>query len=266
MTVLYKAFTLIILPLLLLSCESGKGRIRIDAHLQNINQADLLVYSPDGAFPDIDTLHLMKGKAEKDIALSGGPYTFIILYPNMATMQFMASEGQHVKIRGDVQMVGQEEITGCDSVIRADSVPQQTPLRVGQPMPKDSVLQAAKEKDIPMLVVFWANWRGGSSAANYNLKQAMLLQRDSLTALSYNLDVEPQVYKAAYRDPEAKYARHHDFRGLQNPLFRRLKLNNIPYYILYDGQGKVAAHGSNYQRDIEPKLKRSKPLKMKDVK
>ncbi len=262
---LRKAFPLIILPLLLLSCGGGKGRIRIDAHLQNIDQANLLIYSPDGAFADMDTLHLLKGKAKKDISLKGGPYTFVILYPNMASMQFMASEGQRVKIRGDVQMVGQEEITGCDSVIRADSIPQQAPIRIGQPMPKDSVLQSVKEKDKSMLVVFWANWRGGSSTANYNLKQAMMRQRDSLTALSYSLDIEPQVYDNAYRDTTAKYVSHCDFRGLQNPLFRRLKLNNIPYYILYDAKGRVAAHGSNYQRDIEPKIKRNKPLKLKDV-
>ncbi len=263
---LQKAFSFIILPLLLLSCGSGKGRIRIDAHLQNINQADLLIYSPDGAFQDIDTLHLMKGKAEKDIALQGGPYTFIILYPNMATLQFMASEGQKVKIRGDVQMIGQEEITGCDSIIRSDSIPQQPPISIGQPMPEDSVLQAAKEKDKPMLLAFWANWRGGSTSANNNLRQAMLQQRDSLTAISYSLDIEPQVYKATYHAPNTTYVRYCNFRGLQDPLFRKLKLNNIPYYILFDAQGNIAAHGANYQLDIVPNLKRTQPLKLKDVK
>ncbi len=245
----------LILPLLLFSCESRKGRICIDTQLQNINQADLLIYSPDGAFPDIDTLHLIKGRTEKEIALKGGPYTFIILYPNMASIQFMASEGQKVKIRGDVQMVGQERITGCDSVIRLDSMPQYPPLRIGQPMPKDSVLQAVYKKGKPLLVAFWANWKGGGSSVNYNLRQAKKLGGDSLTMLSYCLDVDYNTYNNAYRTPDTSYVEHCDFFGLQSPLFRRLKLNNIPYYILYDKQGNIKAHGSDYQRDISSKLK-----------
>lgn len=248
-----------ILPLLLLSCSDSKGRMRIDAVFKNIDQADLLLYSPDGAFPDIDTIHLNKGHANKTIEMKGGPYTFVVLYPNMQSFSFMASEGQSIKIRADVQQVGQENIMGCDSVLKNQFLQQKLQLSIGQVLPKDSVITHVRKTNKGLIIAFWANWRSESINAIRQLKKAIEEHPDSLVGLSYSLDVDYNLYNAAYREAQTSLVEHCDFKGFQSPLVRKLGINNIPYYLLIDSQGRLQAHGSNYEQDIAPKLK--KPAK-----
>ncbi|MDD7303520.1 MAG: thioredoxin family protein [Bacteroidaceae bacterium] len=249
-----KALMTVLLPLLFLSCEGRRGSLRIDARLKNIDQADLLILSTDGGLSDIDTLHLVKGRAQHDIALQGGPYTFIILYPNMAGIRFMASEGQTVKVRGDVLQTGREEITGCDSILPPDTLIQTLPLKVGRAMPKDSVLNASRRAGKPLLVAFWANWKSGSNIAQRNLRDAHTTYGDSIAMLLYSLDVDEKMYKAAWRDPQSPWKEHCDLRGFQSPLARKLKITKLPYFILVNAQGRIQGHGSNYDRDIKPQL------------
>lgn len=249
-----KALIICLLSLSLLSCGGRKGSLRIDAKLKNIDQADLLILSTDGGLSDVDTLHLIKGRAMLDIALQGGPYTFTILYPNMASIRFMASEGQTVKVRGDVLQTGQEKITGCDSILPPDTLMQILPLKVGQAMPKDSILKANKKEGKPLLIAFWANWKSGSNIAQRNLKDASIAHGDSIAMLLYSLDIDEKLYKAAWRDPQSPWKEYCDFRGFQSPLARKFKLTKLPYFVLIDTKGRLQAHGSNYDTDIKPNI------------
>ncbi len=240
---------------LLSACSSGKGRVRIDVQLKNIDQADLLLYSPDGAFDDIDTLHLLKGRTEKDINVAGGPYLFTIIYPNMTTFSFTASEGKTVKLRGDVLQLDQIEARGADSVLGRREMPQSRFVPVGKPVPADSTIKANRLPGKALLIAFWANWRGSSGSVAYALRNALSEHPVALTALSYSLDTDPMLYKVARANDRATWAIHCDFMGWESPTVEHLGLNNIPYFVLIDSLGTVAAHGNDYQRDICPALK-----------
>lgn len=249
---------LLIFPLLL-SCGRSKGKIRFDVKLDNINQADLLVYSPSGAFADLDTLHLLKGKCQKDFNIAPGTHTYNIIYPNMSMLSFTAQEGMTLKMRGNAQRLGNVKVKGADSILftpttlrpEANRMPE-----VGLPMPQDSVLLACKQADKALLVVFWANWQGNSGGHRYALND-ITSHHDSLAvALSYSLDVDHKVYQSATIKDSTRWVSHCDFLGWDSPTVKAFRLNNIPCYVLIDKEGKIQAYGSDYERDIQPLLKK----------
>ncbi len=250
---------------LLSACSSGKGRVRVDVKLDNIDQADILVYSPDGAFADIDTLHLRKGKTQKDFSVVGGPYTFTLIYPNMTTFSFVAREGKTVKLRGDVLQLDSIRAHGADSIIGRRKMPASRLVPVGKAVPKDSVIQANREPGKALLIAFWANWRGGSGAATYALRNAMTEYGDHLTALSYSLDTETVLYNIARANDNVSWAAYCDYMGWDSPSVVSLGLNNIPYFVLIDEKGKLLAHGKEYMRDISPVLRKEFPPKETDI-
>ncbi len=242
---------------LLLSCGSSKGKIRFDVELKNIDQADILVYSPTGAFPDMDTLHLLKGKCEKEIKVTPGNHTYTLLYPNMQALTLTANEGTTLKLRGNAQQLADVQVKGAENIVSVPgkSQPKATFLpQAGEPLPKDSLIQATMQKGKSLLVAFWANWRGGSGAAAYALRKAMKEHPDSLTVLTYSLDVDYELYRMAHSSEDTLWAAHCDFRGWDSPTVKNLRLTNIPYFILVDSTGLLKAHGADFERDIRQHL------------
>ncbi len=258
----HSAYLLILLTLpLLLSCRGGKGKVRIEGSFQNLNQADFLIYSPDGGFDNIDTLHLQKGKFRKKIAVSGGPYTFTIIYPNFSTLSFTASERDKVVIEGDALALADVKVEGADSVIVGLSTRREEKLKVGMRLPHVDVIEKSREDGKYLLLAFWANWRGGGNAVNTFLRRSMRDYESKLTALSYNLDVDPHMREIAEGREEHNWDTYCDYLAWDSPAISQLGINNIPFLILVDPDGKIVALGSNFSGDIEPELKK---LKEKD--
>ncbi len=254
---------LIILPLLFFSCRGGKGRIRIEGSFQNLNQVDFLIYSPNGGFEDIDTLHLLKGKFRKNIPLKGGPYTFTIIYPNFATLSFVASEGDNVRIDGDALALADVLVQGADSVITLQSEVEEERLKIGQRLPKVDIIEKSRRSGRYMLIGFWANWRGGASVVNTQIKRSIEDYGDQICALSYSLDIDQRIRQAAVGNDSTAWDSYCDYLAWDSPAVRTLGINNIPYMILLDPNGKIVAKGSNFRNDIEPSLQKKLKKKKK---
>ena len=145
---------------------------------------------------------------------------------------------------------------GADSVIRAAAKPAANPVRTGAPLPHTEVIDSLRQPGRPLLIGFWANWKGGTSVVNMHLGIALLEGNGRLDALSYSLDVDPTMYRAGRSAYTGQWTAHCDFLGWSSPAVKRLGVHNIPYFILLDAEGKVLAQGEAYEQDIAPALKK----------
>ncbi|MBO4611876.1 MAG: DUF4369 domain-containing protein [Bacteroidaceae bacterium] len=252
-----KKFLPLIAVFLFAACEPQKGRLRIKGTYENLPQADLLIYSPDGGLSTIDTLHVVKGKFTYEIPVddSPEPYTWVILYPNFSTLSFMARGGSDVRIKGDALSLGNERVEGADSVITPAPKQGRHPLTVGKPLPKSKIIKQPRGQWL--LISFWANWKHGSSTVNYYTRQALQQYPDSLHAFTYSLDIDPRNNKTTESiEDTVRWKTYCDNRGWAGPLVSKYGIRNIPYLILVDPRGRVAAMGTDYNRDIKPALQR----------
>ncbi len=247
----------IALPLLLSACGGHRGRVRVEGQFLNLNQADFLIYSPTGALPDIDTLHLLKGKFRKDLAVAPGEHTYTIIYPNYATLSFTASDGARVRIDGDALALAAVRVTGADTAYTSQPQEPQEPLRVGMKLPKVDVIERSRKPGRHMLIGFWANWRSGAGAVNTVFQRSLAQYGDSLCALSYSLDVDSNMLRAAIGRNGLEWDSYCDYFGFESPAVAQLGINNIPLIILLDPEGRILAVGSNFSAQIEPALKKA---------
>ena len=241
--------------LLLSSCGPQRGRLRITGEYENLPQADLLLFSPDGGLSTIDTLHVVRGKFKYETRLpdANEQYTWVILYPNFSTLRFIAHSGTEVSIKGDAFSLGNERVEGADSVLPVEQHRGKQLLKVGGKLPKNNIVKMQRGRW--MLVSFWAEWKHGSSTANYFTRQALQQYPDSLSALTYSLDL-------AYREQNENsgdtlhWHTYCDHRGWASPLVGKFGIRNLPYFILLNPKGRIEALGTDYTRDIKPTIQR----------
>ena len=55
-------FVVAVFAFLATACTGNSNGVEIEGRLLNMNQADFFLYSPDGAIPTIDTIHVMGGR------------------------------------------------------------------------------------------------------------------------------------------------------------------------------------------------------------
>ena len=250
-------FFILSLLFLLASCGPQKGRLRIKGEFENLPQADLLIYSPDGGMSVVDTLHIMKGRFDFTTTVPDNPepFTFVIVYPNFSTLSFMAHTSSEIRIKGDALSLSQVQVEGADSVLADHPKLGRQPVVVGKRLPKSKIIRRTKNKWL--LIGFWASWKHGSSTVNYYVRQALRDHSDSLQAFTYSLDVDPTtVQKMEAIDDTTRWQTYCDYRGWQGPLLSRFGIRNIPCLILVNPGDTVVAVGTNYNQDIKPHLKK----------
>lgn len=86
--------------LLLAACGSDSGKFRLEGRLRNVNQAELWVYSPDGAMQGIDTITLRNGRFAYELEMTKEG-TLMIVFPNYSEQPVFARPGKTVSIKGD---------------------------------------------------------------------------------------------------------------------------------------------------------------------
>lgn len=251
-----KNFQLLFLLFFLTACTGPKDRVRIRGEFENLPQADLLLYSPDGGLMSIDTLHIVKGRFDYETRMEDSePYTFTVVYPNYMTLSFMAHAGADIRIKGDALSLAQVSVEGADSILPQERKAGKSPLAVGRKLPKSKLVR--QTPGTYLLLSFWANWKHGSSSVNYYTRLALAEHPDSLRAFSYSLDVSPETYRQTEAvEDSTKWKTYCDFRGWNGPLLTKYGIRNIPFMILVDPQGRVAAMGSDYTRDIKPRIQK----------
>lgn len=245
--------TLLLTAFLLVACGPQKGRLRIRGQFENLPQADLLLYSPDGGLATIDTLHITKGRFDYQTRVDGGPYTYVVVYPNFSTLAFQAHSGSDIRIKGDALSLSQVRVEGADSLLPQEPKTGRNPLKVGNPLPKSKVI--VHKPGTYLLISFWASWKYSSNDANSQVRWALKEHPDSLCAFLYSLDIEPSVYKKPeFIEDSTRLHSYCDYTGWGGALLTEYGIRNIPYMILVSPKGTVLAMGNDYNRDIKPHL------------
>ncbi len=248
-------FLILSVAFLLISCGGRRGYLRISGKFENLPQADLLLYSPDGGMLTIDTLHIVKGHFDYSLRLADSEsHTFVVLYPNFRTLAFMAHEGQEVKIKGDALQLDEVRVEGADSVLPEEKLPEKQSIVVGKRLPKNNLIPHANKHYL--LIGFWANWKNNGQQVNYNVRSALRDHPDSLHAFTYSLDVEPPRNQRTEAIDSTVWRTYCDYRGWDSPLLSKLKIRNIPWMILLSPDGIVLASGGKYHEDILPALRK----------
>ncbi len=105
--------TFLLTLLLAMACGPSKDRIRIKGELSNVNEAELYIFSEDGAFDGMDTVRIVDGKFEYERQLSA-PAVLTLLYPNFTKAYLVAEPGQTVKFKGDASHLSEVKMSGTE--------------------------------------------------------------------------------------------------------------------------------------------------------
>lgn len=97
----------------LTSCGVSDGQFRIEGRLNNINQGEFYIYSPDGGLVSIDTIHIADGRFSFETSLAEEA-TYMIVFPNSSEQVVFGKSGATAKISGDVSHLKEIEIEGTD--------------------------------------------------------------------------------------------------------------------------------------------------------
>lgn len=143
-------------------------------------------------------------------------------------------------------------------------------LRVGNPMPdfsltlkpghggngpEERVIKRADYKGKHLLIAFWANWKGGSQSAIYRarrLRRELKARGKDIELISYSLNADERaLYRIEERDT-IDWPSYCDFQCFASPLVQKWGIRELPYIILVTPDGRIAASGSDWLKDIQP--------------
>lgn len=142
-------------------------------------------------------------------------------------------------------------------------------LLVGEPLPDFSLVlkpghggNGAEERTIqradyegkPLLIAFWATWKSGSQNAVYRarrLHREMKGRGKDINLISYSLDIDEKRLRRIEERDSIDYPSYCDFRCLSSPLVQQWGIRELPYFVLVAPDGRIAAMGSNWVRDIQ---------------
>jgi len=103
-----------LLAVMLVSCGTESGKFRLEGRLRNMNMAQFLVYSPDGAISGIDTIMVREGRFSYELDLQSEA-TLILIFPNFSEQPVFAQPGEKVTIKGDATHMKEMIIEGTDA-------------------------------------------------------------------------------------------------------------------------------------------------------
>ena len=173
------------------------------------------------------------------------------------TLSFQAHAGTEIKIKGDALNLSQVAVEGADTVFSSEKRKAKRSIVVGKPLPKSKLITPVKGKYL--LLGFWAEWKYGSNQVITEVRRALEDEPDSLQAFTYSLDMSPVPVRTIMpKEDSLKWERHCDYMGWGGSLLMKYGIRNIPYYILVGPDGKVAAVGTDFRRDIKEHLPQRK--------
>lgn len=103
------------------------------------------------------------------------------------------------------------------------------------------------------LFIFWASWKSGSQSAIYRARRLRREMEKELKIVSYSLDFDRQRLEEIVRRDSVDFPNHCDFRCWNSPLVRQWGIQNVPYFILADPDGRIIASGTDWKDDIDAK-------------
>lgn len=124
----------------LMSCGGKKGELRIQGEIKGLNSADLTIYSRDGIFVGIDTLHVRQGKIDWSCPCDKESGTITIVYPTYSTLTIFGGSGEVIKISGDAKQLNSTRVHGTPDNEAYTALREQ--LGNARPESRDSITQA----------------------------------------------------------------------------------------------------------------------------
>lgn len=111
----------------------------------------------------------------------------------------------------------------------------------------------------PLLLFFWATWKGDSRIASRDIRAAIRRYEDlprarRLQPVSISLDFDKMQYAYSCRVDSIDYDRRRYPQMWDAPICEQLDIHHIPFYVLADSTRKIIALGSNWKEDILPVL------------
>ena len=105
-------FLLIALAMTISACSDSR-RFRLSGDINNLEQAEFYIYSPDGGLDKLDTITVEDGKFKWE-TLINHEVTFFLVYPNLSRQVIFARPGDDVRILGDASQLRAINVLGSD--------------------------------------------------------------------------------------------------------------------------------------------------------
>ncbi len=125
-----------------------------------------------------------------------------------------------------------------------------------KPEENPSEVKLEDYKDRYLLIVFWAGWKSGSQSGVFRARsfRRKIKKEYPLSLLSYSLDVREESLSSIERRDTIDYPSYCDFRCWRSPLVEQWGIHQLPYFVLVGPDQKIVACGTDWMRDIEPKV------------
>ena len=142
--------------------------------------------------------------------------------------------------------------------------------RVGQPLPdfsltltpghggngdEEQTVQRSDYEGQLLLIAFWAGWKSGSQSALYRarrVRRELKGRGKDINLISYSLDIDKKRLSTIEERDSIDYSSYCDFRSFASPLVKEWGIRELPFFVLVTPDGRIAASGSDWMKDIEP--------------
>lgn len=114
-------------------------------------------------------------------------------------------------------------------------------------------------EDNYLLISFWASWKSGSQSALYRIRRFRREMNEkglTVNAISYSLDTEVSSLKRIEENDSVDYHSYCDFLCFNSPLVQKWGITDLPYFILVGPDQKIIGSGTDWHRDVEPKVQK----------
>ena len=287
-----RTFVFFFVGLLLSSCGVDSNKFRLTGRLRNVNQAEFLIYSPDGAISGIDTIPVRDGRFSYETELRH-PATFVVVFPNFSEQPVFAEPGEEVDIKGNASHMKEMIIKGTDdnddmTELRMqlnELMPPDIPKAVGTFIDKhprsrvsryidamrhtqvngrltDFSASDVKGRSVSLadlkakvnVITVWASWSYPSTDIQRRLQSLKKKEGDRLAVVSICLDADAKKCRQTVERDSLPWKTVCDGRMWQSPLISRLGICDVPGNIILNASGVVQARNLAPQQ-LEDKIK-----------
>ena len=118
-------------------------------------------------------------------------------------------------------------------------------------------ITAKQFKGTYLLIAFWGSWKSGSQSALYRVRRFRREMKGKdleVNAISYSLDADERELRRIEKNDSIDYHSFCDFQSFNSPLVQKWGITDLPFFVLVGPDQKIIASGSDWVKDIEPKV------------